>query len=244
MTNEPGDLGDLYNSFLDCEEISEAELGNGDVVIKREGKLLRPKRLASNLFQFRKGTGEDRCVLDCITSLQNGADLLWIETEKPHVGQIKAMVDRIREVIPNAKLVYNNSPSFNWTLNFRQQVFDAFVAEGKDVSAYDRNKLMSVEYDDTELAQGRRREDPHLPARWLGPRRHLPPPDHPADLPHRRAVHRQPGQGLLRRRSMLAYVKGVQRQELRQASPASSTRTWRAPTSATTIKSTSQAKPL
>lgn len=41
VTNEPGDLGDLYNSFLDCEEISEAELGNGDVVIKREGKLLR-----------------------------------------------------------------------------------------------------------------------------------------------------------------------------------------------------------
>ena len=83
VTKEPGDLGDLYNSFLDCEEISEAELGNGDVVIKREGKLLRPKRLPSNLFQFRAGTGEDRCVLDCITSLQNGADLLWIETEKP-----------------------------------------------------------------------------------------------------------------------------------------------------------------
>ncbi len=35
------------------------------------------------------------------------------------------MVSRIREVIPNAKLVYNDSPSFNWTLNFRQQVFDA-----------------------------------------------------------------------------------------------------------------------
>ncbi len=61
------------------------ELQNGDVVINRDGKLLRPKRLPSNLFQFRAGTGEDRCVLDCITSLQNGADLLWIETEKPHV---------------------------------------------------------------------------------------------------------------------------------------------------------------
>jgi transposase len=91
-------------------------------------------------------------VLDCITSLQNGADLLWIETEKPHIGQIGGMVNRIREVIPNAKLVYNNSPSFNWTLNFRQQVFDAWAAEGKDVSAYDRAKLMSVDYDDTELA--------------------------------------------------------------------------------------------
>merc|ERR1712000_737209 len=69
VTNEPGDLGDKYNSFLDVEEISDADLGNGDVVIKRDGKLLRPKRLASNLYQFRPGTGEERCVLDCITSL-------------------------------------------------------------------------------------------------------------------------------------------------------------------------------
>ncbi|WP_375211362.1 isocitrate lyase, partial [Hyphococcus sp.] len=149
---EPGDLGDQYNSFLDCEEVAANEINNGDVVITRDGKLMRPKRLRSNLFQFRKGTGEDRCVLDCITSLQHGADLLWIETEKPHVEQIAGMVDRIREVIPNAKLVYNNSPSFNWTLNFRQQVFDAWEKEGKDVSAYNRDKLMSVDYDDTELA--------------------------------------------------------------------------------------------
>jgi hypothetical protein len=62
------------------------------VLITRNGKLLRPKRLPSNLFQFRAGTGEDRCVLDCITSLQNGADLLWIETEKPHIEQIAGMV--------------------------------------------------------------------------------------------------------------------------------------------------------
>jgi isocitrate lyase len=91
-------------------------------------------------------------VLDSITSLQNGADLIWIETEKPHVEQIASMMDRIRAVIPNAKLVYNNSPSFNWTLSFRQQVFDAWKAAGKDVSAYDRAALMSVDYDGTGLA--------------------------------------------------------------------------------------------
>ncbi len=43
------------------------------------------------------------------------------------------MMDRIREVVPNAKLAYNNSPSFNWTLNFRQQVYDAWAAGGKNV---------------------------------------------------------------------------------------------------------------
>jgi len=152
VSHTPGDLGDQYNSFLDCEEITPETARNGDVVINRDGKLMRPKRLASNLFQFRAGTGEDRCVLDSITSLQNGADLLWIETEKPHVEQIAGMMDRIRAVIPHAKLVYNNSPSFNWTLNFRQQVFDAWTKEGKDVSAYDRAKLMSVDYDGTALA--------------------------------------------------------------------------------------------
>ncbi|MGL6250976.1 MAG: isocitrate lyase, partial [Billgrantia desiderata] len=139
VTKEPGDLGDQYNSFLDGDVIESAtDIDNGDVVIKQNGKLVKVKRLASGLYQFKPGTGEDRVVLDCITSLQNGADLLWIETEKPHVGQIKAMVDRIRQVVPDAKLVYNNSPSFNWTLNFRQQVFDAWEKEGKDVSAYDR----------------------------------------------------------------------------------------------------------
>jgi isocitrate lyase len=149
---EPGDIGDQYNSFLDCEEVAPGEGKNGDVIINRNGKLLRPKRLASNLYRFRPGTGADRCVLDSITSLQNGADLLWIETEKPHVEQIASMMDRIRAAIPNAKLVYNNSPSFNWTLNFRQQVYDAWKAAGKDVSEYDRAGLMSVEYDGSELA--------------------------------------------------------------------------------------------
>lgn len=152
VSRTPGDLGDQYNSFLDCEEVAPGDQRNGDVLINRNGKLLRPKRLPSNLYQFRPGTGADRCVLDSIASLQNGADLLWIETEKPHIGQIASIIDRVREVIPNAKLVYNNSPSFNWTLNFRQQVFDAWEKEGKSVAEYDRAKLMSAEYDATPLA--------------------------------------------------------------------------------------------
>ena len=155
VSHTPGDLGDQYNSFLDCEEIAPADLKNGDVILNRDGKLLRPKRLPSNLFQFRAGTGEDRCVLDSITSLQNGADLLWIETEKPHVEQIAGMMDRVRAVIPDAKLVYNNSPSFNWTLNLRKQVRDQWIAEGKiQASDYpEGNELMKAEYDATEIGQ-------------------------------------------------------------------------------------------
>ena len=216
VTTEPGDLGDQYNSFLDCEEVSADALGNGDVIIKREGKLLRPKRLPSNLFQFRAGSGEERCVLDCITSLQNGADLLWIETEKPHIAQIGGMVSEIRKVIPNAKLVYNNSPSFNWTLNFRQQIFDAMKAAGKDVSAYDRAQLMSVEYDQTELAvqaDEKIRTFQADSAREAGIFHHLItlPTYHTAALSTDNLAKEYFGD-----QGMLGYVAGVQRKEIRQ----------------------------
>ena len=216
VSHTPGDIGDQYNSFLDCEEISPADMKNGDVVINRGGKLLRPKRLASNLFQFRAGSGEDRCVLDCIASLQNGADLLWIETEKPHIEQIAGMVDRIREVIPNAKLAYNNSPSFNWTLNFRQQVYDAWKAAGKDVSAYDRAGLMSIDYDATELAaeaDERIRTFQRDSAKRAGIFHHLItlPTYHTAALSTDNLAKEYFGS-----QGMLGYVKGVQREEIRQ----------------------------
>ncbi|MES3022000.1 MAG: isocitrate lyase [Pseudomonadota bacterium] len=216
VTREPGDLGDQYNSFLDVEEVSTESMSNGDVVIKRDGKLLRPKRLPSNLFQFRAGTGEERCVLDCITSLQNGADLLWIETEKPHIAQIGGMVNEIRKVIPNAKLVYNNSPSFNWTLNFRQQIFDSMKGEGKDVSAYDRSKLMSVEYDATELAiaaDEKIRTFQADAAREAGIFHHLItlPTYHTAALSTDNLAKEYFGD-----QGMLGYVAGVQRKEIRQ----------------------------
>ncbi len=215
-TREAGDIGDQYNSFLDCEEVDTANVGHGDVLISRDGKLLRPRRLPSNLYQFRAGTGEDRCVLDCITSLQNGADLLWIETEKPHIGQIGGMVSRIRDVIPGAKLVYNNSPSFNWTLNFRQQVFDAWVEAGKDVSAYDRAKLMSVDYDGTEIAaeaDERIRTFQRDSAREAGIFHHLItlPTYHTAALSTDNLAKEYFGD-----QGMLGYVKNVQRQEIRQ----------------------------
>ena len=216
VTSTPGDLGDQYNSFLDCDEVTTADLNNGDVVLNRDGTLVRPKRLPSNLFQFRSGTGEDRCVLDSITALQNGADLLWIETEKPHVSQIGGMVSRIREVIPNAKLVYNNSPSFNWTLNFRQQVFDAMSAAGDDVSAYVRADLMQESYDGSALAataDEKIRTFQADSAREAGIFHHLItlPTYHTAALSTDNLAKEYFGD-----QGMLGYVAGVQRKEIRQ----------------------------
>ena len=216
VTNEAGDLGDQYNSFLDVEEMTAETMNHGDVLINQNGKLVRPKRLPSNLYQFKKGTGEARCILDSITSLQNGADLIWIETEKPHIGQIGAMMDEIKKVVPNAKLVYNNSPSFNWTLSFRQQVFDAMVEAGEDASSYEREKLMDISYDSTDLAiEADRRIQTFQAdaAREAGIFHHLItlPTYHTAALSTDNLAKEYFGD-----KGMLGYVEGVQRKEIRQ----------------------------
>ncbi len=216
-SSEPGDLGDQYNAFIDGDEVSDADdIGSGDVVIKQNDKLLKVRRLPSGLFQFRDGTGQDRVVLDCITSLQNGADLLWIETEKPHLGQISGMVNRIREVIPNAKLVYNNSPSFNWTLNFRQQVFDDWSEAGKDVSAYVRDDLMSADYDDTGLSQ---EADEKIRTFQVDASRVAGVFHHLITLPTYHSVALSTdnlSRDYFGDLGMLGYVRNVQREEIRQ----------------------------
>ena len=216
VTKEKGDLGDQYNSFLDVEEVTPEQMKHGDVLINQNGKLVRPKRLPSNLYKFKEGTGEARCILDSITSLQNGADLIWIETEKPHIGQIGGMMNEIKKVIPNAKLVYNNSPSFNWTLNFRQQVYDLWKDNGKDVSEYDRKDLMNEKYDATELsdhADEKIRTFQMDAAKEAGIFHHLItlPTYHTAALSTDNLAKEYFGD-----QAMLGYVKGVQRREIRQ----------------------------
>ncbi len=216
ITKEVGDLGDQYNSFLDTEEVNETDIKHGDVMINHHGKIVRPKRLPSNLYKFKEGTGEARCILDSITSLQSGADLIWIETEKPHIGQIAEMMKEIKKVVPNAKLVYNNSPSFNWTLNFRQQVFDAWEQEGKDVTQYEKDDLMAEKYDSTELAieaDEKIRTFQADAAKEAGIFHHLItlPTYHTAALSTDNLAKAYFGDD-----GMLGYVKNVQRQEIRQ----------------------------
>ncbi|MDF4221495.1 isocitrate lyase [Maribacter sp. M208] len=216
VSQEPGDLASKYLAFVEAEEIAISEAREDDVLLKRDGKLVRPVRLPNGLYKFRDDTNIDRVVLDCITSLQNGADLLWIETPTPNVKQIAHMVNRIRAVVPNAKLVYNNSPSFNWTLNFRNQAYDEMLAEGKNMTEYERNNLMAEEYDDTELSY---RADRKIKSFQVDGARDAGIFHHLITLPtyHTTALHMSDlTKGYFGEESMLAYVKGVQRQEIRK----------------------------
>ena len=216
VSQEPEDLASRYLAFIEAEEIAVDDAREDDVLLKRDGKLVRPVRLPNGLYKFKDGSNIDRVVLDCITSLQNGADLLWIETPTPNVKQIAHMVNRIKEVVPNAKLVYNNSPSFNWTLNFRNQAYEEMLAEGENMTVYSQNNLMAEEYDNTELCH---RADQKIKTFQIDGAREAGIFHHLITLPtyHTTALHMNDlTEGYFGDEGMLAYVKGVQRQEIRK----------------------------
>ena len=222
VSREAGDLASQYNDFLATEEIHDLnELKENDITIHQGGKLVKPVRLDNGLYSFREGTGIDRVILDCVTSLRHGADLLWIETERPNVAQIAEMVDAIRKQIPDAKLVYNNSPSFNWTLKFRQQVYEDMKKAGKDISSYpdpetDEKALMDVSLDGSELAV---EADRLIQNFQRDASAHAGIFHHLITLPtyHETALGVDTlSEGYFGDMGMLAYVRGVQRQEIRR----------------------------
>ncbi len=151
VSTQPGDLASQYIKWLKTEDVTPASpLKDGDLAIQIDGKLTRPVRMPNGLFAFKDNTGRARVIEDCIASLnEGGADLLWIETDTPNVDEIASMVAEIRKAAPKAKLAYNNSPSFNWTLNLRKQVRAQWIKEGKIAAdAYpEETALMSEKYD-------------------------------------------------------------------------------------------------
>jgi len=216
VSKTPGDLASKYNSFLETSPLASLDdLNEGDMFIKQDGKVCKPSRLPNGLYKFREGTNFDRVVLDCVTSLQNGADLLWIETPIPHLETIASLVSAIRKEVPNAKLVYNNSPSFNWTLSFRQQAYDEMKSKGEDMSSYDRDSLMEEDYDKTplsKLADDKIRAFQYESSQKAGIFHHL------ITLPtyHTAALSTDIlAKGYFGSEGMLAYVRDVQRREIR-----------------------------
>jgi isocitrate lyase len=157
VSKQPGDLASDYIKWLKVEPITaENPIGDGEMALYRDGAFVKPVRLPNGLFAFKQGSGRARVIEDCIASLiQGGTDLLWIETDTPDVDEIASMVVEIRKVVPDAKLTYNNSPSFNWTLNLRKQVREQWIREDR-IAATDYSEgqaLMSADLDDTELGR-------------------------------------------------------------------------------------------
>ncbi len=215
-----GDLAHEYIKWLKTEEIGiGTPATDGELLLQWNGRLVRPVRAPNGLYHFKENTGRQRVVEDCIASLTlGGADLLWIETDTPDVAVIGGMVEEIRQVVPNAKLTYNNSPSFNWTLNLRKQVRRDWIAAGRIAEADypDTNALMSSDYDASELgleADARLQRFQHDIATRAGVFHNL------ITLPTFHLTAKgtdELSRGYFGEDRMLAYVKTIQREEIRR----------------------------
>ena len=90
------------------------------------------------------------------------------------------------------------------------------LAEGENMTAYDRNNLMDAEYDESELCF---RADEKIKSFQLDAAREAGVFHHLITLPtyHTTALHMNDlTEGYFGEMGMLAYVKGVQRQEIRK----------------------------
>ncbi|SDF20218.1 isocitrate lyase [Limimaricola pyoseonensis] len=155
VSQQPGDHAAEYLKWIETESFS-GQPTEGEIALWRDGGWAKPARLPNGLVRFKEGTGRARVIEDCVASLNDGgADLIWIETDTPNVAEIASMVAEIREKAPHAKLVYNNSPSFNWTLNLRKQVRADWIAEGRiaETDYPDGTALMKADYDATDLGR-------------------------------------------------------------------------------------------
>eukprot|EP01038_Epipyxis_sp_PR26KG_P010095 gene10095-13570_t len=125
-----------YNKHLDMKKVNMKDIAN-----------LR-----------QEGTGQQRVIEDCRRFLDYGADMLWIETDKPDKKEMLSIMKEVRKTHPQAMLVYNNSPSFPWVAETRVILYKQWLAEGRDMQAYpDPNshdftvRLGSKEFNNTEL---------------------------------------------------------------------------------------------
>jgi isocitrate lyase len=155
VSTVPGDLASQYIKWLKTEPVTaQNPLKDGELGLMLNGAVVRPVRMPNGLFAFKDNSGRARVIEDCIASLnEGGADLLWIETDTPNVDEIASIVAEVRNAAPKAKLAYNNSPSFNWTLNLRKQVRAQWIKEGKVTEAAypNDNGLMGAKYDNDPL---------------------------------------------------------------------------------------------
>lgn len=56
------------------------------------------------------------------------SDLIWLETKTPNLAEAKYFSKKVRELCPEKKLVYNLSPSFNWSdQGFDSKALKSFI---------------------------------------------------------------------------------------------------------------------
>lgn len=77
---------------------------------------------------YKIKNGIDYCVARGLAYAPH-ADMLWMETSTPDIGQAREFAQEIHKHFPNKPLAYNCSPSFNWKKNLSDKQIASFQDE-------------------------------------------------------------------------------------------------------------------
>ncbi len=91
---------------------------------ERDQKFIKGTGRTSEGF-YEVNNGLEPCI-DRALSYAPYADLIWMETGKPDVGQAREFAQAVREKYPNQILAYNCSPSFNWAAHLSVKEMETF----------------------------------------------------------------------------------------------------------------------
>jgi isocitrate lyase len=96
-------------------------------VDERDRPFLTGERTEEGFFRLDPEGAFERCVARGL-AFAPYADLLWMETSKPDLGQARRFAEAIHARFPGKWLAYNCSPSFNWSANLSPDEIGRFQA--------------------------------------------------------------------------------------------------------------------
>src|SRR5919106_668096 len=107
--------------------IARTDAGGGALMTsdidERDEKFLTGERTAEGFFRVRASL--DQAIARAI-SYAPYADMLWFETSKPDLDEVKKFSESVHAEYPGKLLAYNCSPSFNWKVKLGRKTIAKF----------------------------------------------------------------------------------------------------------------------
>ncbi|MGO1073881.1 isocitrate lyase [Inquilinus sp. CA228] len=122
------DVMDVPTVLLARTDAESAKLITSDIDERDHPFIDRTQRTEEGFHPIKPENRMEYCIARGL-AFAPYADLLWMETSKPDLGQAKRFAEGIHRQFPGKLLSYNCSPSFNWKANLDDATIAKFQRE-------------------------------------------------------------------------------------------------------------------
>lgn len=151
------DVMDVPTVLLARTDAESAKLITSDIDERDHPFIDRTQRTEEGFHPIKPENRMEYCIARGL-AFAPYADLLWMETSKPDLGQARRFAEGIHRQFPGKLLSYNCSPSFNWKANLDDATIAKFQRElgamGYKFQFITLAGFHSLNYATFELARG------------------------------------------------------------------------------------------